>query len=90
MNGIKRKWNGHWECRERLRRIVADGQRYLISRHPASAQVPMLESIGFEVGVQKRQYARTGMRKDQLMYQWRSIPDVDLECCGMYRQARKR
>ena len=89
-HGITSQWNGHWQYPEWLWRIVVGGRPYLINRHPASAQVRMLESAGFEVGVQMRQYCPDGMRKDQLSDEWRSIPDADLECCGMYVQARKR
>ena len=89
-HGITPQWNGHWQYPEWLWKIVVGGRPYLINRHPASAHVRMLEAAGFEVGVQMRQYCPDGMRKDQLSEEWRSLPDADIECCGMYLQARKR
>lgn len=84
---ITKAWNGHWQYPEWLWKVIIGGRPYLINRHPASAQVRMLEAAGFKVSMQMRNHRSDGMRRAE---HWMEMSDDDVSCCGMFIQARKR
>jgi hypothetical protein len=89
-HGITKAWNGHWQYPEWLWKIIVGGRPYLINRHPASAQVRMLQAAGFDVGLQMRNHRTNGMPRSAFARQWRTMSEADATCCSMYVQARKR
>jgi hypothetical protein len=86
-HGITREWNGHWQYPDWLWKIITGARPYFINRHPASAQVRMLEHAGFEVCLQLRNYRADGLHPRELRA---ALTEDDAHCCGLFVQARKR
>jgi hypothetical protein len=86
-HGITREWNGHWQYPDWLWKIIAGARPYLINRHPASAQLRMLEDAGFEVCLQLRDQRADGLHRRELRA---ALTEADARCCGLFVQARKR
>jgi hypothetical protein len=86
-HGVTREWNGHWQYPDWLWKIVTGARPYFINRHPASAQVRMLEDAGFEVCLQLRDYRADGLHPRALRA---TLTEDDARCCGLFAQARKR
>jgi SAM-dependent methyltransferase len=86
-HGITKEWNGHWQYPDWLWKIVTGARPYLINRHPASAQVRMLDDAGFEVCLRLRDHRADGLHPRELRA---AVDEADARCCGLFVQARKR
>lgn len=87
-HGISTLWNGYRGYSETLWRLLLGKRLYLINREPPSAYFRLLQAHGFETTCVLQATRADGIDRSQLAPRWQSLSDEDLNCSGVYFQAR--
>lgn len=77
-HGMTNDWNGHWACPRMLWRLGEGRRRIPLNRVPHSVHTDLLRAAGFQIVADIRETIPSGIRRDQLTRQFRSITDDDL------------
>lgn len=87
-HGISSLWNGYRGYSETLWRLMLGKRLYLINREPPSTHFRLLRENRFETTCLLRAMRTDGIDRSHLASRWKSLSDDDLNCSGVYFQAR--
>ena len=70
-------------------KLIKGKRPYLLNREPHSTHITILQEKGFRIVCDKRIRSRSGLTRDDLAEEFKSISDDDLFTCGAFIQAVK-
>jgi SAM-dependent methyltransferase len=83
-------WNGHWAYSDWQWYLVRGRREYLLNREPLSTHLALVEKVGFEVVLIKREVDGTGLGSKCLSPRFRGLDYEDIRTCGALLLLRKR
>ena len=88
-HGSSGVWNGYRAYPESLWRMMVGKRLYFINREPPATHIRLLQANGFAATCVFRATRADGIDRSRLAARWRDISDEDLNCSGVYFQARR-
>ena len=88
-HGLSAKWNGYRACSELTWKMLMGRRPYLINREPCSTHLDHIRRTGFEIVCELKHMRADGVKRSQLTSHWAHLSDEDLNCSGLFVQARK-
>jgi hypothetical protein len=88
-HGLSKEWNGYRACSETHWRLVLGRRPYLINREPYSTHRRLIEANHFELITELKASRCDGIERARLAPRWKHLDDEDLNCSGVFLQARK-
>jgi SAM-dependent methyltransferase len=87
--GYAAEWNGHWSYSKTMWRIVKGKRRFILNRAPHSTYINLLAPHGFELVQDLTYQSLSGISRNQLAAEFRSMTDDDMATSACFFQARK-
>lgn len=88
-HGINGAWNGYWACPDPLWEIIRGKRPFVLNREPYSTHLELIRNQGFQIVCQLEDMSYSGINRSQLCAPWKNLSDDELNCCGLFIQARK-
>jgi hypothetical protein len=88
-HGLSPEWNGYRRYSEFLWKLQVGRRPFSINREPCSVHLNYLREMGFEPTLVLKHLRSDGIKRSQLTSHWAGLSDEDLNCSGLFVQARK-
>ncbi len=88
--GATREWNGHWACSKLEWSLMRGKRPYLINREPYSAHINLLNELAFKIVCDIKFTTKSGIKREELVEEFKNMSDDDLYTSGAMLQAIKR
>ena len=88
-HGLSPEWNGYRRYSEFLWKLLVGRRPFSINREPCSVHLNYLREMGFETTLVLKHLRSDGIKRSQLTSHWAGLSDEDLNCSGLFVQARK-
>ncbi len=88
-HGVSEKWNGYRAYSELLWKLARGRRPFFINRQPCSTHMHYLRSNGFEILRDLHSHEEDGISRQRVSKAWAHLSDEDLNCSGLFVQARK-
>lgn len=88
-HGVSNEWNGFRAYPEPLWKLIVGRRPFLINRQPCSVHLDLIARSTYETLCVLKRFEDGGIDRSKLSSYWQHISDDDLNCGGLYLQARK-
>lgn len=88
-HGLSSEWNGYRRYSEFVWKLLVGHRPFSINREPCSVHLNYLREMGFETTFVLKHLRNDGIKRSELTNHWAGLSDEDLNCSGLFVQARK-